>query len=324
MEKLLLKYLQGNLSLEEQHELSKWKEKDTKNSVILRKLEIYWNDYRGQLNHEDLEVRKRILSRIEDEKHIRSGQRVSFTKYLLRIAAVLILGLSVALIALNNQTQVETKPAITWAEKVSGAGQKVTTILPDGTSVKLNSNSKIIAPSFFGDDVRKVILHGEAFFEVTRDESKPFIIETDNMEITVLGTSFMVSAYQYEKVNSVLVKSGKVEVKEADSGHLVQLNKNEYTQYQGEGEMKKLTIKKPEYVFGWVDGKLQFNDQTEDEVLKSISKWYGVEITMNRKLSVDKRYTASYDNPTLKEVMDILAFVYDFNYEKKGNELIIK
>ncbi len=90
--------------------------------------------------------------------------------------------------------KVESLPEIALIEKVSLPGQKITTILPDGTHVKLNADSKIIVPSRFSGDRREVTLIGEAFFDVARDESKPFLINTENMKVEVLGTSFNVSA----------------------------------------------------------------------------------------------------------------------------------
>lgn len=324
IDQLIFKYLKGNLNLEEQYELSKWIQADAKNQEVLKKLEIYWNEYNSNLNEEELVVRRMILSKMESDVSKPEKNRASVTRYLMRVAAILVLSLSIGFVLSKYLKKEELPPEITWVEKISKPGQKITTILPDGTQVKLNTESKIIAPTVFTGNTRKVILHGEAFFEVTRNEDKPFVIETENMEIMVLGTSFMVSAYQDDDVNSVSVKSGKVEVKGANAFNPIQLSKYEATFYQGEKEMKKTEITNPEYVFGWIDQKLLFDNHSIDEVLEKISKWYGVRIDLKKNLGQQKKYTASFENPTLKQVMDILAFVYDFDYEINENELIIK
>lgn len=324
VDQLIYKYLKGNINLEEQHELSKWMAGDSKNREVLKRLEIYWNEYDSNLKEEELAVRRMILSRMAADTNRPAKGNRSITRYLLRVAAIVVLSLSIGLVLSQYMKKEEQPPEITWVEKESKPGQKITTILPDGTRVKLNTDSKLIAPTSFTGDFRKVILKGEAFFEVTRNESKPFIIETENMEIMVLGTSFIVSAYENETINSVSVKSGKVEVKGTYAMAPIQLTQNEATFYQGEAEMKKSEIIKPDYVFGWIDQKLLFDNHSIEEVLDRISRWYGVEIDLKKRLEQQKRYTASFENPTLKQVMDILAFVYDFDYEINGNELIIK
>ncbi len=324
VDQLIYKYLKGNLNLEEQHELSKWMAGDVKNQEVLEKLRIYWNEYDSNLKEEELAVRRMILAKMASDSDRQVRRSYPITKYLLRVAAVIVLSLSIGLVLSQYMKKEELPPEITWVEKESKPGQKITTILPDGTRVKLNTDSKIVAPTSFTENVRKVILKGEAFFEVTRNESKPFIIETEKMEIMVLGTSFIVSAYDDESVNSVSVKSGKVEVKGTNANRSIQLTQNEATFYQGGAEMKKSEITKPDYVFGWIDQKLLFDNHSIEEVLDRISRWYGVEIDLRKRLEQQKRYTASFENPTLKQVMDILAFVYDFDYEINGNELIIK
>ncbi|MEQ8339047.1 MAG: DUF4974 domain-containing protein [Cyclobacteriaceae bacterium] len=324
VDQLIYKYLKGNINLEEQHELSKWMQGDSKNPEVLKKLEIYWKEYNSNLREEELAVRRMILSKMEADSTRSVKRRHSFTRYLLRVAAIIVLSLSMGLVLSRYLQKDELPPEVTWVEKQSKPGQKITTILPDGTRVKLNTDSKIISPTSFIGDSRKVILKGEAFFEVTRDENKPFVIETENMEIVVLGTSFIVSAYEDETINSVAVKSGKVEVKGTNALNPIQLSKYEATYYKGDSEMKISEIINPEYVFGWIDQKLLFDNHSIDEVLERISKWYGVRIDLKKNLGQQKKYTASFENPTLKQVMDILAFVYDFDYEINENELIIK
>ncbi len=324
MDQLIYKYLRGDLNLEEQHKLSKWLEEDAANKLILEKLRIYWNEYDSDLNREDLEVRRRILARMNNETQLHSKAPIQFMRYLTRIAAILVISLSFGFLLAQLLKEEMPQPEITWMEKTSQPGQKITTILPDGTRVKLNSNSKLFFPDQFSQDLRKVILEGEAFFDVTRDETRPFVIETGNMQIRVLGTSFLVSAYEDGETESVAVKSGKVEVKGANAEEAIQLSRFEITQYLGGNKMEKSTIQKPEAVFAWVDQRLLFDNHSIEEVLERISRWYGVEIRLEKKLKQQKKYTASFENPTLKQVMDILAFVYDFDYELKGNDLTIK
>ena len=196
MDQLIAKYLQGNLTLEEQHELSKWIQSDEKNAETLRKLEIYWKDHQSDLMVEELEVRRRLLQRMQDDKVSNTKSTINY-RYLLRIAAILVFVFSISLIVVQVNFNDPVKPtSVALVEKVSLPGQKISTLLPDGTIVKLNTDSKIITPAQFSENSREVTLIGEAFFDVKRDESRPFTIKTASMEVTVLGTSFSVSAYE--------------------------------------------------------------------------------------------------------------------------------
>jgi len=218
-----------------------------------------------------------------------------------------------------NNRLAEQKPI----ERVSLPGQKITTVLPDGTLVKLNSDSKLIITSDFSSNDRKVHLTGEAFFEVTRDETRPFVITTDFMEIEVLGTSFNVSAYENNLSRSVAVKSGKVLVSKNSNGSSVELIAQEMSLLSGQGQLKKHRIINPLLAFGWVDQMIVFENESVEEVLTTISRWFGVEIVINDAISNNKLYTATYENPSLKEVLESMSYVYNFKYSIHEKKVII-
>ncbi len=322
MDQLIAKYLQGNLTLEEQHELSKWIQSDERNAKTLQKLEIYWKDHQSDLMVEELEVRKRLLQRMKEEERV-DKKPINY-RYFLKVAAILVFVFSISLIVAQiNFNEPVKSTSVALVEKVSLPGQKISTLLPDGTIVKLNTDSKIITPAQFSENSREVTLIGEAFFDVKRDESRPFTIKTASMEVTVLGTSFSVSAYEDEEEQSVAVKTGKVSVKDFKDESSIELDPLQMSVLSNKGFVKS-EISNPQEAFGWVNQQMVFDNQSIHEVLKEISKWYGKEIEINIELSEDKKYTASYDNPSLVEVMDILAFVYGFEYENEKGRIIIK
>lgn len=325
MDKLIINYLIGQISLEDQHKLKKWLDEDESHPVILEQMEKFWAQ--GELKFPDR--KQKVFSRLKSEiDKLNESNQSSKPKRkfaigrVVRYAAVVLIASLISIyayITLESDLQ-STHSTINYIEKVTSPGQKITTILPDGTKVKLNSESKIIVPENFSSDIREVTLIGEGFFEVVPNPYKPFIVHFNNNEVEVLGTSFNIKAYD-GRHSYVAVKTGKVRVRQGQDN--VHLNPNEITSLGG-SELIVNKLGNEDLIFGWVDNKITFEKATITEVMEIISNWYGVDYKIIRKIDDDKRYTASHGNPTLKEVMEILTYTYDIKYEIDENTIIIK
>ncbi len=283
-------------------------------------------EYKSQFKLDDHKYKSGLYKLMDLHEQEVNRKRVNFSLIWrsISVAAMILLALFVGLQLQQAPDSVEQSQIVQEIVKKTELGQKQTIRLPDGTMAHLNAGTILSYQEPFGVDIRKVHLEGEAFFDVIRDESKPFIIETMDLEIRVLGTSFNVNAYAGDSRHSVAVKSGKVEVADSGSQNAIQLNPLEVTVFsEGEGLVRS-KITNPLVVFGWVEKKMIFDNRSLEEVFKKISKWYGVQIEINIDLGKDKLYTANYDNPTLTEVMDVLAFVYDFEYKVKEKIITIQ
>ena len=170
------------------------------------------------LEHDELEeILNNVISNKDSSRKKPSLKfRTSFS-WTLKIAASLLLILSATFTYhyvinnLLNESQAKDIVAIYKAQNPEGQRSKVK--LPDGSIVNLNSQSTLIFPKEFSDTIRQVELSGEAFFDVVRDESKPFIVKTNNLETKVLGTTFNVRAFSDESEINVSLVTGKVMVK---------------------------------------------------------------------------------------------------------------
>ncbi len=251
--------------------------------------------------------------------------KLLFNRWAQVAAAVLILGISALFVinfegiasSSNKQSELKT------IEKISQPGQKITSVLPDGSLVKMNAGTKIVIPEFFTHDKREVSLIGEAYFEVVKDVSRPFIIHVDGFTVEVLGTSFNIKAYEDNGYRGVAVKSGKVAVTDLKKNQVVNLAKNEMIFFDEEGVMEKLPVLDEDLFFGWTDQRMVFKDNSLDDVLHAISNWYGVDIEISKEISSDKPYTANYKNPVMEEVMQSLSHVYNFKYLIDGKTITI-
>ncbi len=324
MDKLIINYLIGEISLEDQHKLKKWLDEDESHPVILEQMEKFWVQGELKFPEKKQAVFNRLKSEIdkldESDQFSKRGKRFTLGQ-LARYAAVVLIASLISIYAYISfeDTPQSTRSTINYIEKVSSPGQKITTILPDGTKVKLNSESRIIVPENFSSDIREVTLIGEGFFEVV-PASKPFIVHFNNNEVEVLGTSFNIKAYDGRQ-SYVAVKTGKVRVRQGQDH--VQLNPHEITSL-GSSKLTVSQLSNEDLIFGWVDNKITFEKASITEVMEIISNWYGVAYEIRRKIDDNKRYTASHSNPTLKEVMEILTYTYDIKYEIDEHTIIIK
>ena len=200
----------------------------------------------------------------------------------------------------------------------AGKGQR-TVVLPDSSRVWLNKESKLIYAANFEGTTREVQLEGEAFFEVQRDTQKPFVIETDEAQIKVLGTSFNLRAYPNEEQEELVVATGKVAFTAAEGtakaiitlGYAASLNRKSNT-------ITKQRVS-DENAWAWKSGRLQFKDQPLKEMLPDLERYYGVKLQLQNAALGDCRYTGSFHQAGLEEVLQVLAATLQLAYEEQNN-----
>jgi len=189
--------------------------------------------------------------------------------------------------------------------------------LPDGTRVWINENSKLEYPEVFSGKQRKVTLTGEAFFEVKRDTSKPFIIHSGRIETTVLGTSFNIMAYN-GKAPVVAVRTGKVKV--ANSTTTVFLERGYAAVFMPTSERlkkQKITQLEPE----WKKTLLDVDGLTLEQVFQLLEPVKGLTITYAREdlKKLTMRGTL-HTRQQLPEMFETLSFALGITITKTGNQ----
>ncbi len=334
MEHLIVKYLQNTLSPQEAEELKKWIEEKPLNSKVFENIVGEWNLSATEIIKSKELIRHQILADKTNSNHDPSIKEIRNTGHsinlrtMLRYAALLIVALGIVFAIYQFQKNPESSPVRAqqkvYVEKETAPGQRITFDLPDGSIVKLNAGSKLFFPTSFHDGNRDVKLIGEAFFDIKRDEDRPFRIQTGNLQVTVLGTSFNVKSYPGDEVTLVGVKSGKVSVS-ASRGKSVILGSNDLLEYStSTGDLKQAKIDDTDLVFGWIDQILVINEQTIHQILRRLEKWYNVEFDVQKNLDEKKKFTGKYISPSMEAVLKSLAYGFDFNYEINENKIIIK
>ncbi|MEM9141759.1 MAG: FecR domain-containing protein, partial [Bacteroidota bacterium] len=200
-----------------------------------------------------------------------SRKRRPILKMGLRIAASVLLLLCIGYLGIEGtqESPKEVVPVVLLTKQTNW-GQKISMVLPDGSSVKLNSGSTLTFPESFNDSTREVVLDGEAFFDVVKNPKKPFVIKSGELKTTVLGTSFNVNAYKGEQIMAVTVLSGEVGVNTA-SGQL-QLLPNEQCIFDiNTKQLVKEHVNAKEILL-WKDGILKFNDAGLGQVAEALER----------------------------------------------------
>ena len=156
-----------------------------------------------------------------------------------------------------------------------GAEYNVT--LDDGTRVWLNSESSIRFPIAFGGEERKIWVEGEVFIDVVKDVRRPFIVNTGDLDIKVLGTKFNVRAYGEEECILTTLVEGAVQV-DAPAGEIAVLSPSEQLVYNKENGMNDVRVVDVELFVSWKDGVYVFESQRLEDIMTLIAKWYDVEV----------------------------------------------
>ena len=197
------------------------------------------------------------------------------------------------------------------------SGQLIT--LPDNSVVTLNKDATITYPRAFADNSRTVIMKGEAFFEVTRNEKKPFTVNLGLSSVEVLGTSFNINAEDNNDRIEVVVNTGKVRFGTNSGKETVVLTKGEKGTFMKNMNMISKVQNKDINFMAWKTRKIVFNDVDLDIVIQTVNKIYNSQITFSTDVGKNCKVTVSFDNQSIEAILSVLELTLDLEYKKTGD-----
>lgn len=271
-----------------------------------------------------------------------------------RYAAVIIISFGLAWLFFTKYSSGDEQPKPVDYYKVTVAyGSKSTIELPDGSIVTLNSGSTLKYPGSFAVTDRTVILDGEAFFDVKKNTSKPFLVKTKDITVKVLGTKFNVKSYPEENLTETTLVTGKVEITRNSSDKNVKTSesplvlapnqkavfyreKNEIAVNDVGKEEEEHTIKEPlklkvlvqkevktETIISWKNDILVFNSEPFADIIKKLERWYDVEITLKYSKLSPVVFSGKFDQESIGEVLHALSLIEPFKYDVSKNKILI-
>jgi transmembrane sensor len=336
---LLSKYLAGECTEAETKEVEEWVKNSAENKAQLKQYKEIWTASEKDAAPEPdaAKMWNSILSRIEAEpvakpivspidfKPIAAGDGGvvpiwrQYRKLVAIFLAMFLLAISAFLIAESYREK-----NADLAQRVTGTDQKTEFLLADGTHVWLNENSRLRYPVSFDDSIRTIYLEGEAFFDVAKSQEQPFKIFAGKTVTQVLGTSFNVKALPKESTVAVTVISGKVALSdEKNPSNRLLLEKGEKGTFERE-EAKMLKEKNNDLNFlAWQTGVLSFRNASLSSLNAILEQYYKVDIIVADEAVNNCRVTATFDNLSLDEVLEVLKLTLDINYNRKGSTITI-
>ncbi|MGQ7868817.1 FecR family protein [Sunxiuqinia sp. sy24] len=194
-------------------------------------------------------------------------------------------------------------------------GEKSLITLYDGTEVWLNAGTRFKYPVIFDSEQRNVYLDGEAYFSVTHSDEKPFLVNTGELKVKVLGTKFNVYAYADESIVSTTLEEGLVEVStdgRCKGKRITPGQQISYSKSSGEYEIKAVETG---LFTCWKENKLRFDNAELAEILKKMERWYDVKMNIDADIDTSDRYTITIKTESLKEMLEVLSITTNINYK---------
>jgi ferric-dicitrate binding protein FerR (iron transport regulator) len=303
----LYKFFEGSASLEEKKHIRQWMEASPENREIFLKERRFF-DTATLLAETVPTARKAKASPLR--AWIREG---------LKAAAIAAL----AWIGIYGYYRSETKGEVAMQTISVPAGQRVNLLLPDGTEVWLNARTKLRYPVSFNGKERAMELDGEAYFDVAKDEKRPFIVHTGKGSVTALGTSFNIEAYTSgnEFVTTLMHGSVKIIPKENPAGALVLTS--DHKAVWADDSLRVEAI--DDYtVYRWVEGLICFKNESIPAIMKEFEKYYGVRIHVKNRHVLPYSYTGKFRHTDgIDYALRVLQKDVNFRYVRDDENQII-
>ena len=321
IEELLPRFCEGLTTEEESLLVEKWIAEDEANLKLVNQIHALHLavDTRMIKRHSDIDE---VLAKVKRRVH---GQAVSRWEWAQRIAAILSIPLLLGCLWLYYEKD-DVKQAVQMIEIKTNPGMTTSIVLPDSTMVCLNSESVLRYPSHFGDALRKVELEGEAFFDVTSNKEKRFIVKMgEQSQIEVYGTRFNVEAYAKDnKISTTLIEGtiGFIYKDKDGKAKKIGLKPHQKLVYELSSFKTQLYTTSGETETSWKDGKIIFNNTSMDEVLRMLSKRFNVEFVISNKNLKDYAFTGTFTQQRLERILEYFEISSQIKWRHLGSDKI--
>ncbi|TKG95873.1 DUF4974 domain-containing protein [Puteibacter caeruleilacunae] len=298
----------GKYSLADHNEVERIFSEKKMNDVTQDFMKSHWNEFTEEKSDRSLEhVFKRLVRDINATKENKT--RKLRTTWIRTIAAAASIILIIGAYYLGKEMEESQLVSSIVIENTDGLRSRFT--LPDGTSGWLGNNSVLKYTDGFS---RKVDLDGQAYFDVTHDEEKTFVVSSAvGPEVIVHGTNFNVNSYAKEGSFEVVLEDGSISIKNKGKD-VVKMVPGELAEYDVTTSKFKLSMVDVEDYLGWKEGKLILKDRTLEESCALIGHYYNIDIIANIPQLKSENVRLILDDESLEETLKILEVLFPINY----------
>lgn len=250
-----------------------------------------------------------------------TGQRIRMAYAILKIASILIVGL---FLGLSVQYLKKTEPV--YFTSIAPRGSVSQLVLPDNSIVYLNAGSQLKYAIAGLNGKREVFLDGEAWFDITKNEKRPFVVHTSFYDVNVFGTQFNVKAYRTDNEIVTTLEKGSVQISSSENLKLTKnptLRPGEQLVYSIMNKSLEVKSVEPRMFTAWKDNKLIFINMNLRELIVVLERKYGVDIEITDNIVLDFHYDGTIKDETILEVLDLLKETLPVKYKIKGQSILI-
>ncbi|RHR51014.1 FecR domain-containing protein [Parabacteroides sp. AF17-28] len=340
IEELIIRFLQQDINEEELRFLESWLEEDAEHKSYFFDLKcISDSSRRPFFSREDVneaswqKMHARMEKRYETVSSLAKSQTyglwLSLVKYV--AVAVLAVGLGWGVHAFygNVKSSYLAEESIVYNEiHVQKGGRANTVILSDGTKVVLNAATTLKYPASFNGKNRQVYLDGEAYFEVTKNEEKPFVVKLNKQDITVLGTTFNVQAYSNELYSEITLLSGQILLEafneKGESMSRMYLKPDQKALSDNKMGSVSLQDVNASLSNAWINGEYKFKDASLSSIVKRLENYYNVKIYLDDKRLEQIKYTGTFSlDQDILDVLRIIDYEKQFTFKRVKKDIFI-
>lgn len=347
---LLSRKLSGEATAAELQELHNALQTNQEDQYLSEILTTYWNSRSDQATAVDTTADEHFAHILEMAgEHtvvdMQARKRSILFRRITIAAACAMLLLAGSWIFFGEGTRPAVAAELKQNEVVAGRGIRSRMLLPDGTQVWLNSDSKLQYTGNFTGELREVTLEGEAYFDVVRDPKRPFIVHTSAIDIHVLGTAFNVKSYPQDKTIETTLIHGMVVVTNRNKPEVprITLRPKEKLVFNKEKDISVSTEPKasragsaiaitalPHNIAdsslaetSWVYNRLIFEGETFAQLAVKMERWFNVKIDFRNEKIANYRVEGSFEDENIEQALRALQYIAPFNFKIKNNEVEI-
>ena len=320
IDSVIQRFIRGVASSDDEKMIYNWIQGNPENRKrLFQGKDIWENSKQGSDNLNQIEQEQwlALQDRIDSQK-----LRISYITQVVKIAAVVIISLGLGWFGRYFYVQETFLPQSVEMKSVEASkGQLKEVFLADGTHVWLDSDSKLSFPNQFNSNNRKVELQGEAYFEVTANELKPFFVKTKNHTVKVVGTQFNICEYPENHVIETTLAEGKVKIITGNFIH--DLLPGEQSSFNTETAKVRISKADLDIYTTWKDGRYEFRNEPLDKIFRIIERWWDVKIEYPEKLKDERISGVLRRYKPLEQHFELIQQLLPIQFEIQSDEIKI-
>jgi len=315
-DQLILKLLDGTIDVDERKKLESWMIASDENRKVVERYILLWNASRPDASLHDFQT-------VEEWKRLSDTLSIARETKTRRLPPTLYLKIAASITLLAIVSFFIFRQLNPGSITVKGNGPITEVLLPDHSKVWLQEGSEIKYRKDFTKEIRAVALTGQAFFDVAKQPEHPFVISTRHAQVTVVGTSFNVNANNKNTCTSIFVVTGKVKIEAVTgSAHSLLLSPGEEGTIDHATETATLQSEPDLNAMAWREHKLVFRKASLQKVVVAVNEYFHADIKIKNDDLLNCRFTSSFDDPTLDEVVNALTIALNLRQVRQPNGTI--